>query len=128
MFQALRNCLAERGVSTFLQTPRQLVVSSSLPNLPTSNSFWVACHEGAWYLSTWLPAIYRIPPDQDVCEVCSGVLASSDRAVYTVAKEYVRKYELTRLSGKQTDALLMSLFRKPRKERRKGAKPRLNRS
>jgi hypothetical protein len=109
MYDQLVKCLAGRGISTFFQKPNQLVVCSTIPNDPASNSFWVTQLEGSWYLSTWLPAVYRIPDEQDVCAVCAAVLLASPTAIYTVDDQSVEAFGLERLPDGPTEVLLREL-------------------
>ena len=108
--EELANRLAENGIRSFEQQPGQLIVSSDFPHTPDHNSFWVTFREGYWFLSTWVPVIYRIPGDKDVSQVCAAVLESSSRAIYHVADELVYQFSLIRLTPDETDSLLSSLF------------------
>lgn len=110
ILQDLSNRLGEAGIKTFEQTPGQLVITKSIPNTPDQNSFWVAYHEQSWYLSTWLPALYLVPKQKDISAVCSAVLSSSPKAIYTIDEETVTTFGLIRLTDQEADSILAQLF------------------
>ena len=62
---ALTEALAAVGITGQRTRPDQLIVSAQRgPMWPNQgNSFWLSYNQGLWYLSTWLPACYRVPPD-----------------------------------------------------------------
>jgi hypothetical protein len=62
------------GLTGQMQNEEQLIVSSQVgPVYPDrGNSFWLSRRDGVWYLSTWLPAGYRVPLDQYVGAVCGS--------------------------------------------------------
>jgi len=105
MYDALVKYLEQRGFFTFFQNLDQLVISAGIPNLPTVNSFWVTQLKGQWYLSRWLPAVYRIPARVNVCDVCSKVLRSSQTALYSMNDLCVGQFGLERLSEQETDSI-----------------------
>ena len=110
MYDKLISCLERKRISAFFQNPSQLVVSAGIPNFPTVNSFWVTQVREQWYLSTWLPAVYRIPKEQNICELCAEVPQSSQTAIYRVEEHHVAKYGLERLSEEEADSLFANLL------------------
>ncbi len=73
-YDVVIEALARTGLVGQMQREDQLVVSSQEgPVWPNrGNSFWLSRKHGAWYLSTWLPAAYRVPADQDIVALCSA--------------------------------------------------------
>jgi len=116
MYDLLIASLKDKGINAFLQEPRQLVVTPNVPYLPSFNSFWLAEFMGNWYLSTWLPAIYLIPKDKDICDVCVSVLRSSREAIYVIDETCADSLRLKRLSQDATELLLEVLFSAPHSE------------
>jgi len=104
-YEQLIALLKARNVVAFLQQPGQLVVAVEFPNFPSRNSFWVTFFEGAWHLVTWSPHAYRIPPEVDVCEVCTDVLRGSATAIYRVDEANVLKHRLQPLTDDQAEEL-----------------------
>jgi hypothetical protein len=111
MYNELTECLAKKGIFSFFQKPEQLVVSLAFPHLPENNSFWVTHYQSVWYLCTWLPEMYRVPVNQDMCEVCAGILSSSKEAIYRVDDACIVKYQLDHLKPEEADILLAEIFK-----------------
>ena len=109
MFEKVISDLNKAGVSSYLQGPGQLVVCTTIPNFPTSNSFWVTCRDGVWFISTWLPAIYRIPLTQQIADVCVAVLKSSQTAAYRISDECIRKFALEELNEREAETFLEAM-------------------
>ena len=109
---SLTKALATVGLTAQQSRPDQLIVSTQQgpvwPN--TGNSFWLSLKQGFWYLSTWLPAVYRIPKEQNICELCAEVPQSSQTAIYRVEEHHVAKYGLERLSEEEADSLFANLL------------------
>jgi hypothetical protein len=101
----LAQCLAEKGVGSYLQNPDQLVVANSNPALPSGNCLWVSQIESVWCIGTWLPCAYLLPKDQSVCEVCAAVFHSSKEAIYDIDPILVRRFRLRRLSDDELSNL-----------------------
>jgi len=111
MYSELRAGLAERGITSFLQSPNQLVIAASFPNFPTQNTFWITNRGGVWHVGTFLPTIYQVPAAVDICVVCEEILKSSATAIYKVNDDLVQKHSLTRLSDEQREGLLSSMHK-----------------
>jgi hypothetical protein len=108
-YDALAKALAEIGLVGRMQGKDQLIVSSQQgPVWPDrGNSFWLSRKQGAYYLSTWLPAGYRVPADQDLvalCLACMGVPS----AMYLVPHEVIERFGLQELDKKEYDLLFPS--------------------
>jgi hypothetical protein len=71
-YASLNDALRAVRLSGQQSRPDQLVVSAQRgPVWPErGNSFWLSFLSGRWYLTTWLPACYRIPSDQDMLLQC----------------------------------------------------------
>jgi hypothetical protein len=116
MYEPLIACLKTKGIGAFFQKPEQLVVSAHFPNFPSSNSFWVTRYRDDWYLSTWSPCVYRIPKEQNICEVCASILESSQEAIYQVDKDSILRFGLEELSEHRADSLMEQIFGSTRED------------
>jgi hypothetical protein len=87
--------------------PDQLIVSAQQgPMWPNrGNSFVVSHREGVWYLSTWLPAYYRLPPNQDIVQLCSACMAVGSSAMYRVPAELIARFGLVEIDARQYEEL-----------------------
>src|SRR5215472_7454134 len=99
-YASLITALKAIGLSGQQQGPDQLVVSSQVgPVWPDrGNSFWLSLKSGTWYLSTWLPACYRVPAGQDVVALCSVCIGFGASAMWQVPDEIASRFGLERLS------------------------------
>ncbi len=97
-YSAMTVALAKVGLVGQLQGEDQLVVSAQGgPVWPNhGNSFWLSRKQGAWYLSSWLPAGYRVPADQDLIALCSACMGGPS-AMYRVAPEVIQRFGLEEL-------------------------------
>jgi len=105
-YDAVAKALAKLGLVGQMQGEDQLVVSSREgPVWPNhGNSFWLSRKQGIWYLSTWLPTGYRVPPDQDLVTLCSACMEGSS-AMYRIPPEVVGRFRLQELNEKEYDEL-----------------------
>jgi len=69
------------------------------------NSFWLSFQRGTWYLSTWLPACYRVPSDQDVVALCSACMEFGTSAMYRVPDEIAARFGLERIPDSEFERL-----------------------
>ena len=99
-YAALTNALSAIGLTRQQVRANQLVVSAPQgPVWPNrGNSFWLSMQGGVWYLGTWLPACYRVPPSQDVVAVCSACMEVGASAMYRVPDEIAAHFGLERIS------------------------------
>jgi len=97
--------LESKGIGCYLQGPDQMIVSEKNPAMPGSNCFWLTLRETDWYIGTWLPAAYHVPPAQDIQEVCESVFRSSTTAIYSISNDLVTRFNLHRLTDKQMEEL-----------------------
>src|SRR6185312_16177161 len=100
-YQQLAACLHAREIGSFLQHPELLVVSGENPAMPGSNSFWVTKKGEAWIFGTWLPAIYQVADEKQLCDICEAVFKSSATAIYSVAPDLAAKLNLRRLTDSE---------------------------
>jgi hypothetical protein len=105
-YSAVMVALAKLGLVSQMQNENMLIVS--LQNDPVrpdrGNSFWLSRKERTWYLSTWLPAGYKIPADQDLLAICSGCMTGPS-AMYRIPPELVERFRLQELTEKEYDQL-----------------------
>ncbi len=104
---ALTEALASAGLTWQRNRPDQLIVSAQEgPVWPDrGNSFWLSHIQGTWYLSTWSPVCYRVPPNQDIVGLCSACMAAGTSAMYRVAPEIVARFELQEIDERQYERL-----------------------
>ena len=60
---------------------------------------------GEWYLSTWSPIGYRIPPDQDIVALCSACTSVGTSAMYRVPVDIAARFGLQELSAEEYERL-----------------------
>jgi hypothetical protein len=106
-YTALMEALAAVGLTGHRSRPDQLIVSVQQgPVWPDAgNSFWLSYHQGLWYLSTWLPACYRVPANQDVVGLCSACITSGKSAMYRVPPDIVARFQLQEIDDRQYERL-----------------------
>jgi hypothetical protein len=100
-YQQLADCLHARGIESFLQHPELLVISNQNPAMPDSNSFWFTKKDDVWFIGTWLPAIYQVADEKQICDICEAVFKSSPTAIYSVAPDLAAKLNLRRLTDSE---------------------------
>ncbi len=108
-YSALTEALAKLGFVGQLQNEDMLVVSAQQgPVWPNrGNSFWLCRKQGTWYLSTWLPAGYRVPLDQDLVSLCAACMGRSS-AMYRVPPEVIQRFGLEELEDNEYERLFPS--------------------
>jgi len=104
---ALTEALAAVGLMAQRSRPDQLLVSSQPgPVWPNrGNSFWLAYNQGLWYLTTWLPACYRIPANQDIVGLCSVCMTAGTSAMDRVPPDIVARFQLQEIDDRQYERL-----------------------
>jgi hypothetical protein len=100
-YQQLAERLHARKIGSFLQNSDLLVISGENPAMPHSNSFWVTKKDRAWFIGTWLPTIYLVADEKQLCDICEAVFKSSPTAIYTVAPDLTTKLNLHRLTNSE---------------------------
>lgn len=108
-YSAVTEALAKLGLVGQMQNEDMLVVSTQQgPVWPNrGNSFWLSRKQGIWYLSTWLPAGYKVPPDQDLMALCAACMGGSS-AMYRVPPEVIERFGLQELEGHEYERLFLS--------------------
>ena len=86
--------LLARSVPSYFQDENQLVISrrSGLALPSGSNSFWITNDEGIWYLSTWSPTYYRVPPEADLIGLCEVFAHFGTQAQAEIPAEIVKQF------------------------------------
>ena len=102
-YASLTGALNAIGLTGQQMRPHQLVVSAQRgPAWPDrGNSFWVSLQSGTWYLSTWSPACYRIPKDQDIVALCSACMGVGTSAMDRVPDEIAVRFGLEQISDNE---------------------------
>jgi hypothetical protein len=108
-YDAVTEALTKLGLVGQMQGDDQLIVSAQQgPVWPNrGNSFWLSRKQGTWYLSTWLPAGYRVPSDQDLVVLCSACMGGSS-AMYRLPSEIIERFRLRELTEKEYEELFPS--------------------
>ena len=106
-YASLTDALNDIGLIGEQSRPDQLIVSAQRGAVwpDRGNSFWLSRQEGTWYLSTWLPACYRIPASQDVVALCSACMKFGTSAMYQMPDEITTRFGLERISDSEFDRL-----------------------
>jgi hypothetical protein len=107
-YRTLVEGLRASSVSAYFQRPDQLVISRQhgavLPS--EGNSFWVSHQEGSWYLCTWAPICYRVPPGLDLVRLCVEFVDYGRAAQWRVPSLLLEKYRLVELTDEEAGQLL----------------------
>jgi hypothetical protein len=106
-YSSISNALEAVGIASRQSRHDQLIVSTQVgPVWPNAgNSFWLSYQKHGWYLSTWLPACYRIPSNQDLVALCVACMEASSSAMYRVPEAIVERFRLERLSEREFEEL-----------------------
>lgn len=106
-YRPLIEGLRRQSIHCYFQNPDQLVISrQNDPAWPSSgNSFWVSLQRGQWYLCTWVPVCYRVPPSADLIALCSEFVDHGDSAQPKVTAELAARFQLVKLSEEETNEL-----------------------
>jgi hypothetical protein len=67
------------------------------------NSFRVSFKGGRWYLVTWLPAFYLVPPGVDLTVLCLDCLRASPTPIARVPPDIATRYQLVEVPEKEYD-------------------------
>jgi hypothetical protein len=107
LYKPLIASLAERSVSAYFQQAEQLVISTQAgPAWPfAGNSFWVSRRRRRWYLCTWGPVCYEVPPGKDFVALCTEFVKRGRCAQVFVPSELVQKHDLRQLECEEFERL-----------------------
>jgi hypothetical protein len=102
-YDTLTTALHAIGLTAQQNRSDQLIVSAQDgPVWPNRwNSFWLSVQSGTWYLSTWLPACYRISPNEDLLALCSACMTVGTSAMYRVPDEIIARFNLEEISDSE---------------------------
>jgi hypothetical protein len=95
-FSEIESGLRDRRISAYRQRPGQLVLSRQRgPVWPDAgNSFWICKLAGDWYVCTWSPRYYRVPPASPVLDVAEAFVDVGNTAQFSVPDELVNRFGL----------------------------------
>jgi hypothetical protein len=112
-YQDLAAALAPDGIRCQFQTAGQMVVSRQVgPVWPDrGNSFWVTNLADGWYVFTWAPVGYRVPPAADVAALCRACMGARDSAMVRVPAALVEQFGLIELSEAGAEAVYRAMKR-----------------
>jgi hypothetical protein len=104
---ALADALKPAGLTAQRTRPDQIVVSiqEGPVLLNCGNSFWLSHIEGTWYLSTWLPVCYRVPPNQDIVSLCLACIAAGTSAMCRLPTDISARFKLQEIDERQYERL-----------------------
>jgi hypothetical protein len=90
--------LEAKGIRAEFQRPHQLVLSGRL---------WITWNAG-WYVSTWTPAVYPVPPDIDVVAVCEACLNwPGEDPFYVIPEPICERFGLVRMESSEFDCVCL---------------------
>lgn len=106
-YNALTDALAAAGLTAQRSRSDQLIVSAQPGSVRPNErkNFWVSQNQGIWYLSTWLPACYRVPANQDIVRLCIACVGIGSSAMYRVPLEIVARFGLQEIDDRQYERL-----------------------
>jgi hypothetical protein len=106
-YASLTSALNAIDFTAELVRPDQLAVAAQPgPVWPNrGNSFWLSLQNGVWYLSTWLPACYRIPNGRDVVAICAACMEVGGTAMYVVPDEITARFGLEPISDDEFEQI-----------------------
>lgn len=106
-FTEIEQALRERQISFYRQRPGQLVLSRQRgPVWPDAGtSFWLARLNRDWYLCTWAPCYYRVPPSSSVLDVAEAFVDVGTSAQWRVPPELITRFSLTEINDDEFDPL-----------------------
>ena len=97
--------LASRSINAYFQAEDQLVISRQ-PDpawANRGNSFWITYIEGQWYVGTWVPIHYKLPPNGDIVGLCAEFVDRGTAAQPTLPDDLISKYGLSHLTTEERD-------------------------
>lgn len=106
-FTEIEQALRDRQISYYCQRPGQLVLSRQRgPVWPDAgNSFWLAKLDGDWYVCTWAPYYYRVPPSSSVLDVAEAFVDVGTAAQWRVPPELITRFGLIEINDDEFDPL-----------------------
>ncbi len=106
-YDSLAKALASSGLIGQRRSKDQLIVSNQEgPPWPNrGNSFFLSHKLGIWYLSTWMPACYRIPASQDVLALCVACMAVGTEAMFRIPPDIIVQFELQQIDDGEYERL-----------------------
>jgi hypothetical protein len=95
-FTEIEADLRDRRISAYRKRPGQLALSRQRgPAWPDAgNSFWICKLAGDWYVCTWSPHYYRVPPETPVLDVAEAFADVGKSAQYRVPDDLVARFGL----------------------------------
>ena len=94
----LRNAIRTAGFHVDIQDDRLVCATRGGKWGLGGNSLWVTKKSDRWYIGTWTPRIYCIPPDCNLEDVIRTVLSTDHAALYKIPQEIVDRYRLVEIS------------------------------
>ncbi len=109
IYRPIIDGLCSRAICNYFYGEEQLIVSRQRgPVLPANgNSFWVSHRQGTWFLCTWAPSCYRLPPEADLVALCEAFLDYGSVAQSEVPLKLVDRFQLTKLSDQESEAVFV---------------------
>jgi hypothetical protein len=106
-FSEIEQSLRDRGISARQQRPGQLVLSRQRgPVWPgAGNSFWICRLDAEWYVCTWAPYYYRVPPSSSVLDVTEAFVDVGKSAQPCIPAELIARFGLVETDHDDFDRL-----------------------
>jgi len=123
IYEDLRLQLEAAGLKPYRHRKGQLVVTRTIPPLPSGNSFWVTFRKNHWYLVTWAPKAYRLPKTLDIKELCLRCVAAERKGMDSLSQPILLQFQLEELSDSELDFLLRSKTKSNEPSRRRKENP-----
>ena len=107
-YTEIKRAVEEAGLFTTLHPNGEggvwlVVVSCCTEGRLHGNSFRVSLKVDRWYLVTWLPAFYLVPPNSNLLALCLDCLRASPSPIPEVPAEIACRYQLLKVSDEDYD-------------------------
>lgn len=101
-YRSVIAALVTQDARAEFHSPGQLVVCLEEPVL--AGGIWITW-QGRWFISTWTPAIYWVPEDIDIVELCLACVRWEGDPFHTIPDPIATRFRLRRLDQSEVDEL-----------------------
>jgi hypothetical protein len=107
-YAEIKKTVEEAGFFTTLQPNGDggvwiVLVSRCTEGQLHGNSFRVSLKADRWYLVTWSPVFYLVPPGADLTALCLDCLRASRSPIHVVPPDIASRYGLLKVSEEEYD-------------------------
>src|SRR5262245_59985625 len=85
------------GCRAEFHRPHQLVLG---------NRVWIMFN-GQWFISTWTPAPYPVPPEVDIVELCEACLTVEASPFYEIPPDICRRFGISRMAWEDFEPMCL---------------------